>query len=231
MKDFSYKDIESVELLFQQFSPRRIRRMLGYREPREIARIALGRVFRRDSLALSALKAYFTQVDTPETEPPTCRCEPANDLRWQSQPVTWSYNPFRQDLSNTVDLIRQNWAEIEAVCGIKFEENAEADAQIVIRNAPLDGRHGTLGQAYQPSRGDRMSACGRMCGDITIDSDEVWFEEYLKTVLMHEQLHAIGLRHSTNRASIMYPAYTGPRGLHRSDIEELTKRYPLEVPA
>jgi len=227
MKDFEYKDIKSVEDLFRNYTPTRIRFMLRFREPREIARLALNRTFRRDSQAIAALIDYFNREDIPETEPPECNCEPANGLRWDNLPVSWSYSPFRQDIPNTARLIRENWAQIEAVCGFKAVETAEVTANIAINNAPLDGRGGTLGQAYQPASGERMAACGRMCGDITIDSDEIWTEEYLKTVLLHEQLHAIGLAHSNDRRSIMYPRYQGPRGLHDVDIAELLRRYPL----
>jgi len=227
VKDFTYKDIESVKDLFTNYSERRIRLMLTWREPREIARLALNKTIYRETEAIAELKEYFQNEGIPESDPPECNCPPANGLRWQTTPVTWAYNPYRQDLPSSARLIRENWAEIEAVCGFRAQETGESTANIVITNQPLDGRGGTLGQAYQPASGDRMSACGPMCGNIMIDTAEIWTEDFFQTVMLHEQLHAIGLPHSRDRRSIMYPSYQGPRKLHDVDVAELLRRYPL----
>ena len=227
MKDFQYGDIESVQDLFVNYTERRIRYMLRYREPREIARLALNKTFRWESEAITALKEYFEDEEVAAPTPPTCDCPPANGLRWDTMPVRWAYNPHRQDLPNSVHLIRENWKAIEEVCGFKAFETAEANANIVITNEPLDGRGGTLGQAYQPSSGQRMAACGPMCGNIIIDSGEIWTRDFYQTVMLHEQLHAIGLPHSKDRESVMYPSYDGPKTLSSGDIAELLRRYPL----
>lgn len=225
MKDFEYKDIESVETLFTTLSEIRIRRALTYREASEIAKLALNRTIRYERDAVKEVTKYFHSQD-PATPPAQCNCEPANGLRWQELPVTWSYSSFQQDLPNTASLIRQNWKEIEAVCSFRAKETAQAACQICISNDTLDGRGGTLGVAYQPVSGDRMAACGPMCGNIIIDKDEIWTTDYLKTVLLHEQLHAIGLPHSRNQNSVMYSRYLGPRGLDAETIAELQRRYP-----
>lgn len=231
MKDFSFKDIDSVEQIFTTLSEVRLRRLLAYREAQEIAKIALHRTIRYEGDAVKEVVKYFS---APEVEPaePQCNCPSANGLRWQTSPVTWAYSAFRQDLPQTASLIRANWKEIEAVCGIKMRETAQANCNICITNEPLDGRGGTLGVAYQPASGDRMAGCGPMCGNIIIDTDEIWTRDYLKTVLLHEQLHAIGLPHSNDRDSIMYARYLGPRGLDEGTIKELKRRYPdVELPA
>lgn len=223
-KDFSYKDIESVESLFQ-LPNIRIQRALTFREASEIAKIALHRTIRFEPDAVKEVKKYFTAPEVVPT-PPECICPPANGLRWQTTPVTWAYNPYNQDLSSTAGMIRSNWAEIEAVCSFRQRETAFSDANIVITNEYIDGRTGTLGLAYQPASGDRMAACGPMCGNIIIDKDEIWTPEYLRTVMLHEMLHAIGLPHSTEPASIMYARYTGPKHLTTDTISELQRRYP-----
>ena len=225
MKDFEYKDIPSVEELFTNLSEIRIRRALAYREAQEIAKLALNRTIWYERDAVKAVTKYFRASD-PATPPPECVCPPANGLRWQEQPVSWSYAAYQQDLPQTAQLIRANWREIEAVCSFRSKETSEANCQICISNGTLDGRGGTLGVAYQPVSGDRMAACGPMCGNIVIDKDEIWTAEYLKTVLLHEQLHAIGLPHSSTQNSIMYSRYLGPRGLDTETIAELKKRYP-----
>ena len=225
MKDFSFEDLASVELLFT-LPEVYIRRALTYPQAQRIARLALNETHRYEGEAVRAVKAYFEDDGVEETPPPVCECPPANGLRWHHTPVTWSYNSFRQSIP-AVHLIRQCIAEIEQVCSIRFKETGEAECNICITNEPLDGRGGTLGITYVPVSGDRMSACGPMCGNIVIDTGEFFTEGYLKTVLMHELLHAIGRPHSNDRMSIMYPSYLGVRGLGESDIRALRESYPL----
>ena len=231
MKDFKYKDIESVEKLFQCFTPSRIRKTLGYRESLEIARIALNKSFRRESDAVKALFNYFNSDDLPP-EPPMCDCKPANGLRWQHSPVTWAYSGYQQDIPNTAHLIRANWKILQAVCSLQVQETNYANCNICITNGSLDGKGGTLGVAYQPASGQRMSACGEMCGNIIIDKDEVWTPEYLQTVLLHEMIHAVGISHAPIRGSVMYPSYLGVNlELDPWTIEQLQQRHPLTTPA
>lgn len=228
MKDFTYKDIVSVSELFE-LSDFRIKRALGYREVQEISKLALNKTIRSEAEAVKHLKKYFQDDSIAESPEPECLCGPANGLRWEQPVVTWAYNAYNQDIPNTVRLIRENWKAIQAVCGIRFGEGRYRDeVNIVISNEVLDGRGGTLGVAYQPSSGDRMSACGPMCGNVIIDKSEMWTPEFLKTVLLHEQLHALGLSHSSNRNSIMYSRYAGPRELDPETINELLQRYPLK---
>lgn len=232
MKDFEYKDIKSVEKLFTCFEPARIKRALGYREAREIARLALNKTFSRvrEAEAIAAVYDYFNSPE-PETKPPECICPAASGTRWHDQPVTWAYSAYNQDIPNTAGLIRANWLEIQRHCNLEVIETAEANCNICITNEALDGRGGTLGIAYIPASGDRMSACGPMCGNIIIDKDEIWTPDFLQTVLLHEMIHAVGIPHNvTDRSSVMYPAYQGPRlTLDQWTINELKKRYPETV--
>lgn len=131
---------------------------------------------------------------------------------------------------NYLSIIQQVVAEVMSHCGVVLEFVARAeDSHIAISNGALDGLGGTLGQAYVPRSGDDMAACGPMCGDITIDTAERWTVAYFRTVFMHELLHALGVPHNTDRRSIMYFQYIGPRGLHELDIQELVTRHPLRV--
>lgn len=223
-KDFEFEDLTSVETLFL-LPEDYISRALRYPQAQRIARIALSQSYRYEKDAVRAVKAYFETQDIEPTPPPTCICPPANGTRWHNFPVTWAYNSTNQRIP-TAHLIRENWAIIEAVCGLTTLETGEANCNICITNGPIDGRGGTLGLAYVPVSGDRMASCGPMCGNILIDSAEFFTEGYLQTVLLHEMLHALGIPHINDRSSIMFPSYQGVRGLGELDILELQKRYP-----
>lgn len=228
MKDFQFEDLESVEHLFQ-LPEIYIRRALTWPQAQQIARLALGVNIRYEADAVKAVKEYFETEEIPPTEPPTCNCPPANGTRWHELPVTWSYDS-RNQVIPTAHLIRQCVAEIEAVCGIKFREGNGSNCNICITNEAIDGQGGTVGITYVPASGDRMSACGPMCGNIVIDHAERFTSAYLKTVMMHELLHAVGIPHNiTDRSSIMFPQYLGPRGLGDWDIAELLRRYPMNM--
>lgn len=231
MKDFQYKDIQSVQKLFQCLPLARIKRTLGYREMLEVGRLALNQSFRTREQALRNVFNYFNS-ETPPPPAPECNCPAASGTRWHNFPVTWSYSAYEQDIPNTADLIRENWKTIQAVCSLTVEETNDATCNICINNDQLDGRGGTLGIAYIPASGDRMAACGRTCGNIVIDKDEIWTVGFLQTVLLHEMLHAVGIPHAPSRSSIMYPRYLGVRlELDTWTVQQLQSRYPLEAAA
>lgn len=217
-----YKDVDDLESLFQMLTPERLRRVFLWRESLELGSEILGENFRSEREAIDALHTYYNQ---PE-EPKECNCPPANGTRWMVSPVLIHYVAAGEQFSY-LPLIQQAVNEVMTACGISIEFTRDVNAaHIVIRNDALDGRGGTLGQAYLPVSGDDMAACGPMCGDITIDTAENWTTTYFKTVFLHELLHALGISHNTDRRSIMYFQYQGPRGLHAIDIAELVRRYP-----
>ena len=83
----------------------------------------------------------------------------------------------------------------------------------------FDGSSGILAHGYQPGNESIFGIGGSIAGDIHIDSGETWKDcsiincgsnEFdLATVILHEVGHALGLGHSTDALSVMYPAYQG----------------------
>ncbi|XP_066103789.1 neutrophil collagenase [Saccopteryx bilineata] len=85
----------------------------------------------------------------------------------------------------------------EADINIDFVERAHGD------NSPFDGPNGILAHAFQPGPG--------LGGDAHFDAEETWTstsENYnLFLVAAHEFGHSLGLSHSTDPGSLMYPNY------------------------
>ncbi|XP_006038122.1 matrix metalloproteinase-20-like [Alligator sinensis] len=80
---------------------------------------------------------------------------------------------------------------------IRFTTTAHGDSQ------PFDGPGGTVAHAFGPGAG--------IGGDAHFDGDEKWSAEHnginLYLVAAHEFGHSLGLLHSRNPASLMYPTY------------------------
>jgi len=232
MRDRAYKDIPSLETIFKQLEPIRLRRMFLWQESVEIGRLLLGKSFRTEREAIDAVKDYYMSPDLQQS-PPVCECLPPRDLRWhkvdQGEAVTWSYDPSRQTFANAGITLRKVFTTVERLCGIKFEETGQRDSDIHVTWDDLDGAGGTLGVTYVPGSGERMAACGPLCGDIVFDRAEQWSQGGLfETVCAHEVGHALGLPHTNNREDLMYPQLIAIRGFQAGDIAELLKRYPME---
>jgi len=218
----TYKDIKDVEMLFQCLPEVRLRRVFTYRESLSLAEQILDRKFKTERAAIFALYNHFNNPEQPKE----CNCPPANGTRWMVSPVLVHYNQAGEQFPY-LPVIKEAVSEVMAACGVILEfTNNEREAHIVISNGEIDGRNGTFGQAYVPVSGDDMAACGRMCGDILIDESEAWSKPFFKTVFLHELLHALGIPHNTDRRSIMYSRYLGPRSLHAMDKAQLLRRYP-----
>lgn len=90
-------------------------------------------------------------------------------------------------------------------------------------NLPFDGPGGNLAHAFLPGSSKD--------GDIHIDADEKWSEQFLYNVAVHEIGHSLGLGHSWFYDSIMHNAYTRTdkiTSLHKDDLEGLKKIYGKE---
>ncbi|MEQ2270684.1 hypothetical protein XENORESO_008361, partial [Xenotaenia resolanae] len=134
-------------------------------------------------------------------------------FRWTKRPV--SYRIARINLPFPATKIHKVikgalnlWSSVSL---IKFHKRKRREADIVIAfvssehgdRAPFDGKGGILAHAYLPGSG--------IGGDVHFDTAEEWNLNFtgisLLVVAAHEFGHALGLSHSSDPGSIMYPAY------------------------
>jgi hypothetical protein len=119
--------------------------------------------------------------------------------------------------------------------GITLNEvSGEADINILWASGahgdgnPFDGPGRVLAHAFFP-----LSWLGPLGGDLHLDDDETWvvnqpvqpWEIHLVTVVMHEVGHSLGLDHTNDTNALMYPEYTGPKGLGGDDIAGIQSLY------
>ncbi|XP_029459010.1 matrix metalloproteinase-20-like [Rhinatrema bivittatum] len=155
--------------------------------------------------------------------------------RWSKNRLTYRISAYTSRLppSKVNSLIASALKVWSDASSLSFEPANGPNADIVISFArrahgdsyPFDGPGGTLAHAFGPGEG--------VGGDTHFDEDEKWtatqtgFNLYL--VAAHEFGHSLGLSHSSNPSSLMYPTYktriTNGSPLSNEDRQMVTKIY------
>ncbi|XP_026780497.3 collagenase 3 [Pangasianodon hypophthalmus] len=160
--------------------------------------------------------------------------------RWKKNKISYSIGKYTSDLPrNTVDSLIGAALDVWAKASpLRFFRSSSQQADIMVEfgskyhgdNYPFDGPKGTLAHAFDPGEG--------IGGDVHFDEDELWtadsrgFNLYL--VAAHEFGHALGLKHSQNPQSLMYPTYRNRQSqnmLSSEDIRNINALYGPSVTA
>ncbi|MED6236281.1 hypothetical protein ATANTOWER_006948 [Ataeniobius toweri] len=153
---------------------------------------------------------------------------------WNKNVITYSIGRYTRDLGrSTVDsLIESAFGVWARASGLTFTRTYTRNADIMVEFVtyahgdfyPFDGPRGTLAHAFGPGMGAG--------GDTHFDDDEHWTAGgtgfNLFVVAAHEFGHALGLKHSRNPESLMYPTYKTFRPtnlLSREDVANIKALY------
>ena len=94
---------------------------------------------------------------------------------------------------------------------------------------PFDGPGHVLGHAYLPQDGRIHFDNEEYCTETGTSSGWFWWRKDSRSLLyvaVHEIGHALGLRHSNVRGSVMWPnAKSGAPTLHQDDINGIRSLY------
>ncbi|XP_019614130.1 PREDICTED: matrix metalloproteinase-17-like [Branchiostoma belcheri] len=194
------------------------------------------------------LAAVAAAVD-PEflSRRPRCGVSDAEDgrtshVRWGRTDLTYKISYYTADLTREeVDIAIADafrlWESVSALRFTRVFGHADIDVSFVYGDhfgdeRPFDGPStpsggGSLAHAFPPDSGSDFA------GDVHFDDSEDWTMDKreginLYQMAVHEIGHSLGLSHSHQHTSVMYPYYLGLRRhfrLHKDDIRDIQRLY------
>jgi hypothetical protein len=158
--------------------------------------------------------------------------------KWDTLDISYYFENGTDQLNGDVerDLVRRAFALWSAQTPLTFTEtSSRAEADILVEWAmrdhgdgdPFDGPGDVLAHASFPNPYDNDQVI------LHFDDEERWVDSEtrnvdLLTVAAHEIGHTLGLAHSSDRAALMYAAYSGPqRSLGEDDIAGIQEIYGM----
>jgi hypothetical protein len=168
--------------------------------------VAAGRGWPKDASGSVSLK-YVLQSLTEKMDANTARNEIDRALR------EWTKYA-------NVSLTAGDRADAARTVAIRFARGAHGD------NYPFDGRGKVLAHTFYPAPQNAEPAAG----DMHLDADEDWHSGGnidLFSVALHEMGHALGLAHSSQPGSVMYPYYHMITALTSDDIAGIQSLYGM----
>jgi Matrixin/Glucodextranase, domain B len=166
--------------------------------------VQMGGGWSKDANGGVALR-YFLDSITPKLNESLVRSEIARAFaewaRYSNLTITPASEP---NMARSIDIL--------------FARFAHGDAY------PFDGPGGALAHTFYPAPGNSEP----VAGDMHLDADETWrvgSTVDLYSVVLHETGHSLGLGHSDNPSSVMYPYYRQQTVLTSDDIAGLQALY------
>ncbi|OGM44718.1 matrix metalloproteinase [Aspergillus bombycis] len=153
--------------------------------------------------------------------------------RWNKRDIYWKLKNESQhlaykDAETQIKEVVAEWQEHFKYPRINMAENEEEeDISIEFTKTdhgdgyPFDGPGNVLAHAFFP-----IPSSGVLAGDMHFDEAEKWTSEFLRQVALHELGHSLGLDHSSDPNSVMWPWFNGKSKLEPDDIARIQALYP-----
>ena len=153
--------------------------------------------------------------------------------KWNKQVIYWKLKNGSRHLENNdaKPQIKEAFAEWQKhfkYPKIKMSENdEEEDISIEFAEThhgdgyPFDGPGNVLAHAFFP-----LPSSGVLAGDMHFDEAEKWTPTFLRQVALHELGHSLGLDHSSDPNSVMWPWFNRKSKLEPDDIARIQALYP-----